>query len=67
MGKLRITAAKTLEFGFASRSIEEMRADLRKIVARRREAQEIRNAVHAALRSLPEIPETELNPITESH
>jgi hypothetical protein len=66
MGKLRITADKTLNFDISPVSIEELKNDVAKISARRLEFSEIRDQIIAALPTLPEIPAEELHPIAHA-
>jgi hypothetical protein len=66
MGKLRITAEKTLKFGVQGVDLSELKADIEKLNMRREEFFAIRREIEAALPTLPEIPQTELHPIVET-
>jgi hypothetical protein len=66
MGKLRITADKTLNFDISAVSIEELKNDVGKISARRLEFAAIRDEIMAALPTLPEIPQEELHLIAHN-
>jgi hypothetical protein len=67
MGKLRITADKVLRYNIESINAEELRQDVQKIETRRLEAGMIKHAIELALPSLPEMSQSELYPITETH
>ena len=66
MGRLRITAAKKLDFAIQSIPLSELKADLEKLEKFHKKFLEIRDAIEAALPTLPEIPPSELHPIIES-
>jgi hypothetical protein len=66
MGKLRITSDKKLEFKIESVSLVKLTQDVQVIERRRLEAGEIAAAIESALPSLPDIPQAELYPITET-
>jgi hypothetical protein len=66
MGRLRITAEKKLNFAIQAVELQEVRADLDKIIEIATDFASIRKSIEAALPTLPEIPQTELHPIIES-
>lgn len=66
MGHLRITAAKKLEFQIRPVILRDLIADLEKLEDLQARFQEIRLEIEAALPALPEIPQSELHPITET-
>lgn len=66
MGRLRITADKTLKFFVESVPLPELRNDLLVVEKRIYEFAEIRVAIEAALPSLPDIPHAKLHPIIEN-
>ena len=66
MGRLRITAEKKLNFKIKSVMFPELAADLELIENLSTEFRAIRDAIEAALPTLPEIPHTELHPIIET-
>jgi hypothetical protein len=66
MGKLRITADKTLNFDIFPVSIEELKNEVSKINTRRLEFAGIRDEIMAALPTLPQIPHEELHPIAHT-
>jgi hypothetical protein len=63
MGKLRITADKTLNFDILPVPIENLKKEVKKISDRRFEFAGIHDEIMAALPTLPEIPREELHPI----
>ena len=67
MGKLRITADKILRYNIESIDISSLIQDVQKIENRRLDAAIIKDAIERALPSLPEMSQSELHPITESH
>jgi hypothetical protein len=66
MGHMRITAAKVLEFEIKPVIFDELLTDLEKLEDMQRRFLTIRQEIEAALPTLPEIPQSELHPITES-
>ena len=67
MGHLRITAARILEFKIKPVIFPELAADLERLEDLQARFHEIRQEIEAALPTLPEIPQSELHPIIESH
>jgi hypothetical protein len=65
MGRLTITAKKSLEFDVQTVPITELKADLAEIERVRAKFAEIRREILAAIPSLPEMSPTELRPINE--
>ena len=66
MGKLRITADKTLNFDIYPIPLDELKKDVGKINASRLEFSVIREQIMDALPTLPEIPQEELHPIAHT-
>jgi len=66
MGHLRITAAKVLEFKIKPVIFPDLAADLERLEDLATRFHGIRQAIETALPTLPEIPQSELHPITES-
>jgi hypothetical protein len=66
MARLRITAEKNLKFTIKPVELSEIRADLERIVDLATEFHAIRKSIEAAMPSLPDIPLTELHPVTET-
>jgi hypothetical protein len=66
MGRLLITAARQVQFRVEPVPLATIREGVELIHLRRRQFAEIREAINAALKSLPEIPHAKLNPITEN-
>jgi hypothetical protein len=66
MAKLRITADKVLRFGVEAVPLEQLRTDVAMIDNRRLDMGEIREAIRAALPTLPQMSLAELHPITET-
>jgi hypothetical protein len=66
MGKMRVTADKALKFNIKSVELDDLKADVQKINARRLEFSAIRLEITNALPTLPGIPHQELHPIVES-
>jgi hypothetical protein len=66
MGKLRITADKTLNYSMEMVSVAELQNSVRIINKRLREAADIKSSIIRALPSFPEIPPEALHPIVET-
>jgi hypothetical protein len=66
MGHLRITAAKKLDFAIQSVPLSELRADLQELEDFQKRFLKIRYEIEEAVPTLPDIPETTLQPITET-
>ena len=64
--RLEITARRTLKFGFKDIKIESLKNDHEKVRACVFSFLAFRNEVKAALPSLPDIPDEELEPIVEA-
>jgi hypothetical protein len=63
MGRMQMTAAKTLKFGIVDVAQTELQAIYDELAACRLEMYEIRGKIFAAQPTFPGIPPTELNPI----
>jgi len=66
MGKMEVTANKSLKFQIVSISCDELKAEVAKIHKHRGESEEIRKLIKSALPSLPELPPEVLHPIDET-
>lgn len=65
LGKLRVTASKTLEYRVESFPIDRALEDLKKIENARLAFAQIRRAIESALLTLPKMSPEELHPITD--
>ena len=66
MGKLRITAAKKLDFKIETVTVEQLTADVEKIEQAQIDFHNIRVAILDAIPTLPEMSPTALHPISET-